>query len=308
MYALAIHGGAGAMPRAQMPAARAAQARAALAAALAAGFAELERGAGSLDAVTRAVMALEDEPLFNAGRGAVYTLDGHHELDASIMEGTTLRAGAVCAVRHVRNPVALARAVMEHSPYVLLAAEGAEEFALERGFEPVPQSYFDTEARLEQLERLRRAGPGRLELSQLGTVGAVALDARGRLAAATSTGGITGKRFRRVGDSPLIGAGTYADDRAAAVSCTGHGECFIRAAAAHDVVARMRFGAASLAAAAHAVVHEELGRLGGEGGLIAIDAAGHVVLDFNGEGMYRASRVAGGEPRIGIYRGAGEPD
>jgi beta-aspartyl-peptidase (threonine type) len=304
MYGLAIHGGAGTLPPAEMTVAREAEYRAGLSAALETGFAVLAQGGSSLDAVTGAVMALEDNPLFNAGRGAVYTLDGHHELDASVMEGATLRAGAVCGVRHVRNPIALARAVMEHSPYVLLAAEGAEEFALERGFTLVPQSYFDTEARLKQLERIRDGdgGVSPLTISHVGTVGAVALDVRGRLASATSTGGMTGKRFRRIGDSPLIGAGTYADDRACAVSATGHGECFIRAAVSYDIGARMRFGGRSLASAVREVVHEELPALGGEGGVVAIDARGNIALDFNSEGMFRASRVEGGEPFVGIYR------
>ncbi len=223
--------------------------------------------------MTRAVVLLEDNPLFNAGHGAVFTMDGHHELDASIMEGTTLKAGAVCGVNHIRNPVELARAVMEHSEYVLLSGCGAEEFALTRGFQFVPRSYFYTAARWRQLERIRGgdAHVSPLTISHVGTVGAVALDAHGRLAAATSTGGMTGKRYQRIGDSPIIGAGTYADDRACAVSATGHGEVFIRAAVAHDICARVRFGGRTLAQAVREVVLEELPALRGEGGVIAID-------------------------------------
>lgn len=302
-YGIAIHGGAGTLPRAELSAAREGEYRTGLERALAAGFDVLARGASSLDAVVRAVMVLEDDPLFNAGRGAVYTLDGHHELDASVMEGTTRRAGAVCGVRHVRNPVALARTVMERSPYVLLAAEGAEEFALAEGFSLVPESYFDTEVRLRQLERIRASdrAVSPLTISYVGTVGAVARDAHGRLAAATSTGGMTGKRYRRIGDTPIVGAGTYADDRSCAVSATGHGECFVRAAVAHDICSRVRYGGRSLAAAVREVVHEELPAIGGQGGVVAIDAEGRVALAFNSEGMFRASRIAGGAPAIDIY-------
>src|SRR5579859_1963048 len=206
MFGLAIHGGAGTLPRAEMTRDRDGSYRAGLAAALAAGYAELERGGASIEAVTRAVLVLEDDPLFNAGRGAVFTLDGRNELDASIMDGTELKAGAVSGVTHIKNPIELARAVMEHSEYVLLTGSGAEEFALSRGFQFVPRSYFHTAARWRQLERIRD-GDGVLSpltISHVGTVGAVALDSRGRLAAATSTGGMTGKRYGRVGDSPVI--------------------------------------------------------------------------------------------------------
>jgi beta-aspartyl-peptidase (threonine type) len=278
--------------------------RAGLSAALAAGFAVLERGGSSLDAVTSAVVALEDNALFNAGRGAVFTLDGRNELDASIMNGATLEAGAVCGVTRIRNPIELARAVMEHSDYVFLSGAGAEEFAASRGFQFVGSDYFHTAARWSQLERIRAGdgGVSPLTISHVGTVGAVALDSQGRLAAATSTGGMTGKRFGRIGDSPLIGAGTYADDRSCAVSATGHGEMFIRAVVAHDICARMRFGGRTLRQAMHEVVMEELPALGGEGGVIAIDRAGRVEMQFNSEGMFRASRVSGESARIDIYR------
>jgi beta-aspartyl-peptidase (threonine type) len=304
MFGIAIHGGAGTLPRAQMSAEREQQYRAGLAAALAAGFQVLDGGGSSLDAVTRAVVALEDDALFNAGRGAVFTLDGRNELDASIMDGATRAAGAVCGLTRIRNPVELARAVMEHSEYVFLSGAGAEQFAASRGFEFVGGDYFYTSARWSQLERIRggEGGVSPLTISHVGTVGAVALDARGRLAAATSTGGMTGKRFGRIGDSPLIGAGTYADDRSCAVSATGHGEMFIRAAVAHDICARVRYGGRTLARAVEEVVMEELPAIGGEGGVIAIDRSGRVQMEFNSEGMFRASRVSGGSAEIGIYR------
>ena len=289
MFGLAVHGGAGTLPRAEMSEEREQKYRAGLAAALEAGYAVLQRGGTSLDAVTRAVVALEDNPLFNAGLGSVFTFDGRNELDASIMDGSTLKAGAVCGVTHVRNPIELARTVMEHSEYVMLSGEGAEEFALSRGFSLVPRSYFYTAERWRQLERIRGgdAELSALTISHVGTVGAVALDSSGRLAAATSTGGMTGKRYSRIGDSPVIGAGTYADDRSCAVSATGHGEVFIRAAVAHDICARMRFGGRTLSAAAQEVVQEELIRLHGEGGVIAIDRNGEIAMEFNSEGMFR---------------------
>jgi beta-aspartyl-peptidase (threonine type) len=304
MFALAIHGGAGTLPRAEMSGDMERLYRAGLGEALKAGYSVLESGGTALDAVTDAVVMLEDDALFNAGHGAVFTLDGQIELDASIMDGATLKAGAVCGVTHIKNPVELARAVMEHSDYVMLSGGGAEEFALTRGFQFVPRSYFYTAARWRQLERIR-GGDARLSpltISHVGTVGAVALDRRGRLAAATSTGGMTGKRYQRIGDSPIIGAGTYADDRACAVSATGHGEVFIRAAVAHDICARLRFGGRSLAEAVREVVLEELPALGGEGGVIAIDGQGRIAMEFNSEGMFRASRRAGEEPRVDIYR------
>ena len=304
MFGLAIHGGAGTLPRAEATQDQQDRYRDALSAALEAGFAVLESGGSSIEAVSRAVMALEDDPLFNAGRGAVFTLEGRNELDAAIMEGGSLQAGAVCGVTHVKNPIALARAVMEHSEHVMLAGAGAEEFALSRGFTLVPQSYFHTPQRWRQLERIRGGDTSlsALTISHVGTVGAVALDMHGQLAAATSTGGMTGKRFQRIGDSPIIGAGTYADNRSCAVSATGHGEVFIRAAVAHDICARMRFGGRDLAAAVREVVLEELPAMNGEGGVIAIDACGEIVMEFNSEGMFRASRRQGGQAHVAIYR------
>ena len=304
MFGLAIHGGAGTLPSAEMRGDRELDYRAGLGEALEAGFAVLRARGTSLDAVMRAVMVLEDNPLFNAGRGSVFTDDGHHELDAAIMDGHTLRAGAVCGVTHIKNPIELARTVMEQSEYVMLSGAGAEEFALSRGVALVPRSYFHTPERWRQLERFRGGDTGlsALTISHVGTVGAVARDHDGRLAAATSTGGMTGKRYNRIGDSPVIGAGTYADDRSCAVSATGHGEIFIRAAVAHDICSRMRFGGRSLSDAVREVVLEELPVLRGEGGVIAIDGAGEIAMEFNSEGMFRAARTAGEEPRIAIYR------
>jgi len=304
MFGLAIHGGAGSLPRAETGGERELYYRAGLAAALDAGFAVLQGRGTSLDAVSRAVMVLEDNPLFNAGLGSVFTLDGRNELDAAIMDGRTLTAGAVCGLTHIRNPIELARTVMEHSEYVMLSGAGAEEFALSRGFALVPRSYFYTPERWRQLERIRSgdAGLSALTISHVGTVGAVALDAEGRLAAATSTGGMTGKRYNRIGDSPIIGAGTYADDRSCAVSATGHGEMFIRAAVAHDICSRMRFGSRTLREAVREVVFDELVKLHGEGGVIAIDAQGEIAMEFNSEGMFRASRRDGEEAQIAIYR------
>jgi L-asparaginase / beta-aspartyl-peptidase len=304
MFGLAIHGGAGTLPRAEAGGERELHYRAGLAAALDAGYAVLQERGTSLDAVTRAVMVLEDNPLFNAGYGSVFTIDGRNELDAAIMDGSTLKAGAVCGVTHIRNPIELARSVMEHSEYVMLSGAGAEEFALSRGFALVPRSYFHTPERWRQLERIRSgdAGLSALTISHVGTVGAVALDVDGRLAAATSTGGMTGKRYNRIGDSPVIGAGTYADDRSCAVSATGHGEVFIRAAVAHDICSRIRFGGRTLSEAVGEVVFEELTKLGGEGGVIAIDRRGEIAIEFNSEGMFRAGRKFGEEARIAIYR------
>src|ERR1700723_2178855 len=304
MFGIVIHGGAGTLPRAEMSGDSERKYRAGLTEAIDAGYAVMQDGGTSLDAVTRAVMLLEDNPLFNAGRGSVFTLDGRNEMDASIMEGRTLQAGAVCGLTRIRNPVELARAVMEKSEHVMLAGAGAEEFAASQGISFVPQSYFHTAERWRQLERIRAGefGLSGHTISHVGTVGAVALDTHGHLAAATSAGGMAGKRFQRIGDSPIIGAGTYADDRSCAVSATGHGEVFIRAAVAHDICARMRFGGLSVGEAARQVIFGELAALGGEGGVIAIDAHGEIAMEFNSEGMFRAARKAGEETQIAIYR------
>ena len=302
MLSIAIHGGAGAVPRSTLTAERERYYRDGLSAALDVGYAILEKGGSSLDAVTAAVRALEDNPLFNAGRGAALTREGAAELDAAIMDRRQQRAGAVAAVRHVRNPIELARRVMEKSRHVLLVGSGAEEFALEEGLALVPNTYFRTEERRAQLEA-ERSGRSVSDLfpSSQGTVGAVALDAAGDLAAATSTGGMTNKRQGRVGDSPIIGAGTYAKNGVCAVSATGHGEYFIRTVAAHHVCTAVEHRGLPLREAVHELLHERLRELGGSGGIIAIDRAGRIVTEFSTEGMFRGARDSSGLRQIDIY-------
>lgn len=305
--AIAIHGGAGVIDAAKMTPQRAASYRAGLAAALDAGYAILERGGSSLDAVTAAVRTMEDDPQFNAGRGAVLNHEGDAELDAAIMDGHGPRAGAVAGVRHVRNPVELARLVMEKSPHVLLVAEGAEEFALEQGMVLVPRGYFRTEARVRELDEARQTQAEQLKAAApwpTGTVGAVALDRAGHLAAATSTGGLTNKHRGRVGDSPLVGAGTYADDASCAVSGTGQGEFFIRQVVAYDICALLQYRHLTLAQAVREVIHEKLRRSGGEGGVIAVDRSGNIAMDFNSVGMFRGARDSRGRRDIAMYRDA----
>ena len=291
---------------------------------LRAGQKVLAEGGSALDAVSVAVELLEDCPLFNAGHGAVFTHDETHELDAMVMDGATLRAGAVACVSRIRRPVRAARAVMEHSAPVLLVGPGAEAFAAEHGLEMVAPDYFSTDARRQQLRRALSSDKAVLdhdgaalvfrspiataaapldEDRKLGTVGAVALDAHGNLAAATSTGGMTNKRPGRVGDSPVIGAGTYADNRTAAISCTGTGEIFMRTVAAYDICARMAYAGQSLAEAAQTVVMQVLPALDGRGGLIAVDAQGNLSLPFNTEGMYRGWARVGEAPVTAIYAG-----
>ena len=307
---IAIHGGAGTIAAVAADAASAQPYREALHAIVAAAQATLLRGAPALDAVCLAVEMLEDCPLFNAGHGAVFTHDETHELDAAVMSGADLRAGAIAGVSHIRRPVRAARAVMEDGAHVLLAGTGAEAFAREHGLEMVDPSYFSTEARRQQLHHARAGdrvsldhdGAPLAEGSKFGTVGAVALDMHGHLAAATSTGGMTNKRVGRIGDSPLIGAGTYADDATAAVSCTGSGEMFMRVVAAYDVCARMRYGGQTLQQATDAVVMQSLPPLGGRGGLIAVDRLGNVCLPFNTEGMYRAHARGAEAPHTAIHR------
>jgi beta-aspartyl-peptidase (threonine type) len=303
VYAIAIHGGAGAVPRATLSALRERAYRAGLEAALDGGYAVLARGGSALDAVATAVRTLEDDPAFNAGRGAALTRDGAAELDAAIMDGRQMRAGAVASLRHVRNPIELARRVMEKSRHVLLVGPGAEEFALEEQFVLVPNSYFRTAERLEQLEAEQRGQ----RVSDLvppaphGTVGAVARDTHGNLAAATSTGGMTNKRPGRVGDSPIVGAGTYAKNGVCAVSATGHGEYFIRAVAAYHVCAAVEYRGLTLPQALHEMLHVILKGLGGDGGLIAVDRDGALAMDFSSEGMFRGARDAAGRREIAIY-------
>ncbi|MBN8727472.1 MAG: isoaspartyl peptidase/L-asparaginase [Xanthomonadales bacterium] len=287
---LLVHGGAGVIRESLTPEAEA-LVRQDLESALKAGNAVLQAGGSSLDAVTGAVRVLEDSPRFNAGKGAVFTHEGRNELDAAIMDGATRKAGAVAGVRHIRNPVLLARAVMEKSPHVFLVGAGAEAFAKTVRIQTVDAKYFRTEERWRQLQKAREA-EAKKQASSLGravhygTVGAVALDRQGHLAAATSTGGMTNKRWGRVGDSPIIGAGTYADARCA-VSATGWGEYYIRAVAAHDICARVAYAGKPIAKAAGEVVLDVIPKLGGDGGVIALDSEGNFAMPFNTDGMYR---------------------
>jgi len=303
-FALAIHGGAGTITRADLTPEMEAAYLEALEAALRSGHAVLTSGGSSVDAVVATLELMERSELFNAGVGAVFTSAGECELDASIMDGALHQAGAVAGVRTTSSPIRLAREVMRHSPHVMLAGSGADSWAAERGLEQVDNEHFRTERRREQLERVQReqqAGLAARTSDRVGTVGCVALDADGHLAAGTSTGGMTNKRWGRVGDSPIVGAGTWADDATCAISATGHGEYFIRAAVAHDIHARMAHGGHSLASAAEQVIQGVLGELGGSGGVVAMDARGHVVYEFNTEGMYRGSITAAGEVELAIY-------
>lgn len=316
MAVIVIHGGAGAIARTQMAAQEEMRHLAALHDILLEGRRVLDGGGSALDAVSTAVVALEDHPFFNAGYGAVLTADGTHELDAAIMDGQTQMSGAVAGVTTVKNPVLAARAVLEKSPHVFFAGAGAERFARTMGLEMVEPGYFYTQERGAQLARVQAAGSVMLDHdggaplaqdSKLGTVGAVALDVHGNLAAATSTGGMTNKQMGRIGDSPVIGAGCYARNTACAVSATGTGEVFIRAVAAHEVAALMAYAGLSLAAACHRVIHETIPALGGEGGLIAVDHAGNVALPFNTQGMYRGFARSGEVPQIAIGGGDVRP-
>ncbi|MBJ9334489.1 beta-aspartyl-peptidase [Citrobacter portucalensis] len=311
---IAIHGGAGAITRSQLSQEQELRYIQALSDIVETGQRMLEDGRSALDVVTEAVRLLEECPLFNAGIGAVYTRDETHELDACVMDGNTLNAGAVAGVSHLRNPILAARLVMEHSSHVMMIGEGAENFAIAQGMERVSADIFSTPERYAQLLAARTAGETVLDHSaspldennKMGTVGAVALDMFGNLAAATSTGGMTNKLPGRVGDSPLVGAGCYANNASVAVSCTGTGEVFIRALAAYDIAALMDYGGLSLSEACERVVMEKLPALGGSGGLIAIDHEGNVALPFNSEGMYRAWGYAGDTPTTGIYREKGD--
>jgi beta-aspartyl-peptidase (threonine type) len=302
-WSIAIHGGAGTMDRARMSAEQQAEYEAALGAALDAGSQVLAGGGSALDAVEAAVVVLEDDPRFNAGRGAVFTYNGTNELDASIMDGSTRAAGAVTGIGRVRNPVRLARKVMEDSPHVFLSGAGAEEFARDNGLEMVAPDWFATPERWRQLQELKSKKLGWFDVDlKYGTVGAVAVDRQGHLAAATSTGGLTGKRWGRIGDSPVIGAGTYADDRACAVSATGTGEYFIRAGVGHEICARMRMLGESAQAAADAVI-AEVGALGGDGGVIVAAPGGEAVFSFNTPGMYRGRADSRGMREVAIFAG-----
>lgn len=303
--ALIIHGGAGVIKATMTPEIEA-EVRKALLQAVTAGYAKLKQGKPALDAVTAAITVLEDNPNFNAGKGAVFTHDGHNELDSAIMDGSTLKAGAVAGVGHVRNPILLAREVMEKSPHVMLAGRGAEDFAKENGITQVEPSYFRTERRWQQLQKALAEDKAKVAHADIetakhfGTVGAVALDRAGHLAAGTSTGGMTDKRFGRIGDAPVIGAGTYADANCA-VSGTGWGEFYMRTVAAHSICMRVALLKQPLAEAAEQVINKDIPKLGGDGGAIVLGSDGSMAMPFNTDGMFRAWVGADGVAHVAIY-------
>ncbi|KFZ37305.1 isoaspartyl peptidase [Shewanella mangrovi] len=313
-FAIVIHGGAGTISKANLTDEQIKEYKAKLAEAVNAGYEVLDDGGTSLDAIQKAINILESSPLFNAGKGAVYTWDGKHEMDASVMDGSTMNAGTVAGVSHIEHPIDLARAVMEKSEHVMLSGSGAEEFALTQGFKLVPANSFDTDHRYQQLLKAKakitaaeqhdyQAKIDPLDLDyKFGTVGAVALDKSGNLAAATSTGGMTAKRYGRIGDSPIIGAGTYAENGVCAVSATGHGEYFIRYHVTGDICARVKYQHKSIIEAADEVINSRLIKAGGTGGVIAVDQRGNIATLFNTEGMYRASRKNGEKPVVMIWR------
>jgi L-asparaginase / beta-aspartyl-peptidase len=305
-YTLVIHGGSGNISRERMSNEREAEYQAKLSEALKVGEAILKAGGSSMDAVVAAVMILEDSPLFNAGKGAVFNFEGRNELDASIMDGKTLQAGAVAGITNIKNPITAARKVMENSPHVMLTGRGAEQFAFEQGLEAVDPSYFFDQSRWDQYREFLRGNTQLRGMTdpdmKMGTVGAVALDMDGNLAAATSTGGMTGKRFGRIGDSPIIGAGTYANNQTCAVSATGHGEYFIRNVVAYDISALMLYSGKTLEEAANENVMEKLVEQGGNGGIIAVDRDGNVAMPFNTTGMFRGFVKSTGETEVKIFK------
>lgn len=307
-YRLVIHGGAGTILKEEMTADLEAAYIKGLDDALTVGFAMLENGSFALDAVKAAVISLEDNILFNAGKGSVFAKDGSQEMDASIMDGKTLMAGAVSAVKNVRNPIELAYAIMTKSHHVMLNGLGAFDFAKLHGIKTEPDEYFFSAFRYEQWKLMKKTDETALDHNvamkekKFGTVGAVACDMYGNIAAATSTGGMTNKQFGRVGDSPIIGAGTYANNKTCAISCTGHGEPFIRAVTAYDVSCLMEYKGISLEEAMHVVIHDKLLKLDGEGGLIGVDAEGNAAMVFNSEGMYRGMRGSDGRNSIAVYK------
>jgi len=315
--AIAIHGGAGTISKAKFTPEREKAYRAKLQEAVEAGYAVLEAGGSSLDATIKAVNILENSPFFNAGKGAVYTYEGTHEMDASIMYGKNRQAGAVAGVRHIENPINLARLVMEESVHVMLSGEGAEQFAKKQGMAFVENKHFDTERRYKSLlkakEKLKKAEKATKDYQaahqslepnfKMGTVGAVALDKDGNISAATSTGGMTAKRFGRIGDSPVIGAGTFADNNSCAVSATGHGEYFIRYNVAADICARVQYQGKTIEQAGDEVIHDVLLPAGGTGGVIIVDAKGNMHLPFNTKGMYRASKSNTSATKVAIFKG-----
>lgn len=310
-YSIVIHGGAGTILRDKMSAEVEAEYRKVLTQAVTAGHSVLKDGGHSSEAVTAAILIMEDSPLFNAGHGAVFTHEGQVELDASIMRGDDMNAGAVTGVKRVRNPILLAEQIMLNSPHVMLMGEGAENFAANQALEMVDNSYFHTERRRRQLQRVIDSDQDvaasedpsdEFEIRKFSTVGAVAFDQQGTITAGTSTGGMTNKRYGRIGDSPIIGAGTYADNSACGISATGHGEYFIRAAVAHDICARVKYQGIDLLSAANAVINDRLVKMGGDGGVIGIDPGGNVIYAFNTPGMYRASVNKSGELDVQIFR------
>mgnify|MGYP001827596616 FL=1 len=305
-YAIAIHGGAGTLVKGMMTTEKEKGYKEALAAALEKGHAVLKEGGTATEAVIQAVVALEDSPLFNAGKGSVFTADGTHEMDAAIMEGRSLNAGAVSLITGIKNPIVLARDVMEKSEHVFLAGEGAMKFAGSLDYPLEDESYFYDAFRFQQWQEIKGTDTFQLDHtvkkdSKFGTVGAVACDLHGNLAAATSTGGMTNKRFGRIGDSPVLGAGNYANNKTCAVSCTGSGEFFIRGVAAYDLSCLMEYKGLSLEAAAREVIEKRLLDIGGDGGLIAVDSHGNIAMPFNTEGMYRASITSFGDQTVQIY-------
>ena len=309
-YVMVIHGGAGAMSRDRMTDEMEKTYRSVLQEALNTGEAILKEGGSSMDAIEATIQVMENAPVFNAGKGAVFTSEATVELDASFMDGETLNAGAIAGVKTVKNPIQAARKVMEESVHVMLAGSGADVFAKEQGLEIVENSYFHTPRRLKQLQRMQENTGSKAQgvanysepfEKKYGTVGAVALDKAGNLAAGTSTGGMSNKRWGRVGDAPIIGAGTYADNNTCAVSCTGHGEYFIRNAIAYSVSARMAFGKQSLEEASNALIHEVLPPQGGTGGLIAVDKDGNIAMPFNTSGMFRGYVHSNGDTHVAIY-------
>lgn len=305
-FSIAIHGGAGTILREHMSVENEKLFSAELERALNAGSKILESGGTAIDAVEKAVVHLEDSPFFNAGKGSVFTAEGKHEMDASIMEGSNLYAGAVSMVKSIKNPIALARLVMEKSDHVFLAGEGAEVFARTLNCEFMDEEYFFNEFRYQQWLEVKGSDLTQLDHtaakeSKFGTVGAVAMDKQGNLAAATSTGGMTNKKYGRVGDSPMIGAGNYANNNTCAVSCTGSGEFFIRGVVAYDVSCLMEYKGMTLTQACEEVIHHRLKKIGGDGGLIAVDSIGNIAMPFNTSGMYRASFKSSGEKVVSIY-------
>ncbi len=306
-YTLVIHGGAGTLVKGLMTPEKEKEYKNALEKALHLGFSLLEKGASALDVVEQAIRCLEDIPLFNAGRGSVFTNAGTHEMDAAIMDGKSLQAGAVTLITGIRNPISLARDVMEKSDHVFLAGEGAMRFAKNNGHIMENPEYFYDEVRYQQWQGIKDSDKFQLDHSvkqegKFGTVGAVACDQNGNIAAATSTGGMTNKKWGRVGDSPMIGSGTYANNNTCAVSCTGSGEYFIRGVVAYDVSCLMEYKGLSLQEAAEEVIMNRVLKIGGDGGLIAVDAKGNVAMPFNTEGMYRASKSSNGEDMVAIYK------